>query len=69
MCAVITDKAIHTRNKAKATFTPLALPNLREEDTNNQQGTPKSPPATADTAAVGPTSKTAPPTETETNMK
>jgi len=64
------DKAIHMRNKDKATFTPQAHIKHREEDTSNLPGTPKSPPVTADTEPEPEaTVKAALATETETSMK
>ena len=67
MCA---DKAIHMRNKDKATFTPPAHIKHREEDPSNLPATPKSPPVTADTEAEAEaTVKPALATETETSMK
>lgn len=69
MC--IDNKAIHMRNKDKATFTPPAHIKHREEDTSNLPATPKSPqspPVTADMEAEA-TVKAALATETETSMK
>ena len=68
LCVAGINKAIHMRNKDKATYTlPLRI-NHREEDINSPQATPNFPPATADTKAE-PTAKAEPAMETVTNMK